>query len=116
MCLILDILKEFICKRKQCFIISFLISSEEPGLYFASVVSLLLQILHIFFFSNISYYIFSMFEISVQEETWQYLAYIFSILTVCSRTQCSLYIKQIHIRYTYSKHNFQIELKIIRRR
>ena len=57
-----------------------------------------------------------MFEISVQEETWQYLAYIFSILTVCSRTQCSLYIKQIHIRYTYSKHNFQIELKIIRRR
>ena len=116
MCLILDILKEFICKRKQCFLISFLISSEEPGLYFASVVSLLLQILHIFFFSNISYYIFSMFEISLQEETWQYLAYIFSILTVCSRTQCSLYIKQIHIRYTYSKHNFQIELKIIRRR
>ena len=86
-------------QNHQCFILSFLISLQRSQAYFLPKLSHYCFKYYIyFFFSNNSYYIFSMFEISLQEETWQYLAYIFSILTVCSRTQCSPYIKQIHIR------------------
>ena len=58
-CLILDILKEFICKRKQCFIISFLISLQRSKAYFLPLMSHNCFKYYIFFSFQIFHIIFS---------------------------------------------------------